>query len=163
MSTLYEQLTLAIKNTSLNITPNTDWTVEEYHEFMAYVNAGWLLQDCGKWFEINPDWDNPPMWTPDLEEEEQNCVKCNIFLTEDDLRGKTGEQCEECELEHKEKMTDSLGYIKYDMEGAQDGEYIAGEEEEDAGLLSWVPHPDPDVGVIENGVWRYKREDEHKE
>ena len=32
---------------------------------------------------------------------------------------------------HKEKMTDSLGYIKYDMEGAQDGEYVAGEEVEE--------------------------------
>jgi len=29
------------------------------------------------------------------------------------------------EEQHKEKMTDSLGYIKYDMEGAQDGEYVA--------------------------------------
>ena len=31
--------------------------------------------------------------------------------------------------EHKKKMTDSLGYIKYDMVGAQDGEYDAGDIE----------------------------------
>ena len=35
------------------------------------------------------------------------------------------------EEQHKEKMTDSLGYIKYDMEGAQDGEYVAAEEYND--------------------------------
>ena len=75
MSTLHEQLTLAIKNTSLNIAPNTDWTVEEYHEFMAYVHAGWLWQDCGKWFEIHPDWDKPPMWCPDDDEEEDVFIK----------------------------------------------------------------------------------------
>ena len=83
MTTLHEQLTLAIKNTSLNITPNTDWTVEEYHEFMAYVHAGWLWQDCGKWFKIHPDWDKPPMWTPDLEEDDD-------FYKEDDC-------CKTCE------------------------------------------------------------------
>ena len=133
MSTLHKQLTRSIRNTSISIMPNTDWTVEEYHEFMDYVHAGWLWQDCGKWFEINPDWDKSPMWCPDYGEEgeEQYCVKCRIFLTEDELNGKTGEMCYECEwveVEHKEKMTNSLGYIKYDLEGAQDGEYVAGEE-----------------------------------
>ena len=102
MSTLHEQLTLAIKNTSLNIAPNTDWTVEEYHEFMAYVHAGWLWQDCGKWFEIHPDWDKPPMWCPDDDEEEDVFIKrgskdiLGFFKRKEDLCcSETGEIDEE--------------------------------------------------------------------
>tara|TARA_R110001632_G_scaffold192308_2_gene313109 strand:+ start:1001 stop:1207 length:207 start_codon:yes stop_codon:yes gene_type:complete len=36
---------------------------------------------------------------------------------------------------HQENMTDILGYIKYDMEGAQDGEYVAEGEEEIEGEI----------------------------
>ena len=92
MTTLHEQLARAIKNTSIDIIPNTDWTVEEYHEFMAYVHEGWLWQRCGKWFEINPDWDKPPMWYPDAEEEDTDEEEDSDEEEELDICGETGRE-----------------------------------------------------------------------
>ena len=88
-----------------------------------------LIVEVNKWASrpFRSHFTNDVWWW--MSEDGEKVVRPEIYQDEE-----TGEYEEDFtyhhpRLLHKEKMWEVLGYIKYDMvEGAQDGEYVAGEE-----------------------------------
>jgi len=62
-----------------NIFPNKTWKLEDYEELFKYISPGYLVHaECSPGFVVNPDWDEEPMWEPELcsEDEDDDKMEC---------------------------------------------------------------------------------------
>ena len=51
------------------IRPNKVWTLSCFREFCYYIDLGYLWQDCGTDFVLNPDYDGDVRWREDEAED----------------------------------------------------------------------------------------------
>jgi hypothetical protein len=128
MTTFHEQMKNAREFEGRTIRDYPSWTLQDYRDFMYCVEKGYLVQDCVASFMINEEWEGDDIYAEEfLEEEEEDeqtrnasgekweekdcpiednnddCSRCGIILTNDDMYSETG-KCEDC-LEEVEEMT----------------------------------------------------------
>ena len=74
-----------------NIFPNKTWKLEDYEELFKYISPGYLVHaECSPGFVVNPDWDEEPMWEPELcsEDEDDDKAFCEVgehYVEPDDM------------------------------------------------------------------------------